>query len=815
MSARSHPLAAAMIAAACALGATLPGTAAAQSAPQLNPSGRDIALGGPLKDGDFVLGEIDYVLRADDTILIDGEGLVRLLARTLSPADLDQLRGVIAGRERVPSADLIPLGLGVRYDPATFGLILDVATAARPTQVISVAGAPVGVTGPVERPAGVSGYITAYAVGDYVHRTTGGGEGFSTPSVLLDSALRVGGFVLENEATIDEQFSREGTRVVYDDLARTARYTVGDLQPIARGFSGATPLAGLSIVRSYADLEPQRNVQPRGQRSFTLDRAATVETFVNGRSVQQTRLGPGNYDIRDFPFAQGGNDVRLVIRDDTGRVTDLSFSINFDRTLLAPGLTEFGVFAGAQSRFGPDGIEYQDEFGASGFYRRGLSESLTAGANFQASSQGAVVGGEIAAATGIGAFGADLAFSSLEGIGEGYALNVGYERVFEGVRGNLSSVAATVQTTSANFATPGSLTANNRFAVEVGLSWSQSLSETSFISTDAFHSVGRDAEPDQSTLRATYGKRVNPRLLWTAEAVYEDRQNIQDYGVRLGLTYRFSPFSSGSAEIDTRRERARVGYQTSRGRGVGAWSASADLESTEGNTGLNATVTSVRNRAEVGASHQTFFSADGGEISDQRTSLRVGTSLAFADGRFAVSRPIYDSFALVAPHASLREAEVYVDPQDQFYSARSGLLGPAVVPDLSAYSPRLILYDAPESPAGYDLGPGAAQVLPPYRSGYVIEVGSDYFLSATGQLLQRDGTPLALWVGEAEEIDGPDRPAIRLFTNQTGRFAIQGLRPGRWRVSSSSPNGPVYILTVPADAEGFVRVGALNPETQP
>lgn len=815
MTARLRLTAAASVASACALLAAAPCLAVAQTAPSLNTSGRDVALGGPLKDGDFVLGEIDYVLTADDRILIDSEGLLRLLARTLSPSDLETLRTAIAERVHVSASDLASLGLGVRYDPATFGLILDVAPTARPNQVISISGGPAGLSGVAEKPARFSGYVTVYAVGDYVHRNIGGDQGFSTPSVLLDSAMRFRGFVLENEATLDEQFSREGTRIVYDDLTRTARYTIGDLQSVTRGFSGASPLAGVSIVRSYADLEPQRNVQPRGQRSFTLDRAATVETFVNGRSVQQTRLGPGNYDVRDFPFAQGSNDVRLVIRDDTGRQTDLSFSINFDRTLLAPGLTEFGIFAGARSRVGASGVEYEDELGASGFYRRGFSESLTAGANFQATSQGAVVGGEFSAATGIGAFGADLAFSSLEGIGEGYALNVGYERVFQGLRGNLASMTASIQTTSVDFATPGSLTADNRAALEVGFSWSQSVSATSFVSTDAFHSVGRGNQPDQSTFRATYGKRINPRLLLTAETVFENRREVQDYGVRLGLTYRFSPFSSGNAEIDTRRDRSRVGYQTSRGRGVGAWNASADLESTEGNTGFNATVSSIRNRAEVGATHQTFFGADSGEISDQRTSLRVGTSLAFADGQVALSRPIYDSFALVKPHASLGEAAVYVDPQDRFYNARSGLLGPAVVPDLSAYSPRLILYDAPDSPPGYDLGTGATQVVPPYRSGYLIEVGSDYFLSASGQLLQKNGAPLALWVGDAREIGNSDRPPIRIFTNTSGRFAIQGLRPGQWRLSSSTPDGPIFILTVPADTAGFVRVGALTPETRP
>ena len=39
----------------------------------------------------------------------------------------------------------------------------------------------------------------------------------------------------------------------------------------------------------------------------TLERASTVQTVINGRTVQQIRLGPGVYNLSDFPFAQGAN----------------------------------------------------------------------------------------------------------------------------------------------------------------------------------------------------------------------------------------------------------------------------------------------------------------------------------------------------------------------------------------------------------------------------------------------------------------------------------------------------------------------------
>ncbi|MFC7379447.1 fimbria/pilus outer membrane usher protein [Brevundimonas sp. GCM10030266] len=778
---------------------------------RLNPSGRDIPLGGPLKDGAFILGEISYTLTADDRILIDVDPLLDLLRPVLSPAAWQGLASAVAGRRQIEAGDLTALGFPVAYDPGTFGLQMDINPDARPRTAISISGSRQRQNAPVIAPANVSAYVTGFLTSDYVH--VGDDVGFGTPSLLIDSAVRVRGFVLENEATIGEDFIREGTRLVYDDTARTARWTLGDLRPQSRGFSGSSAMAGLSLERVYADLEPQRNIQPRGQRSFTLVRPSTVEVFINGRSVQQTRLNPGSYDVSDFPFAQGSNDVRLVIRDDTGVESVFSFSIFFDRSLLAAGLTEFGVYAGGLTDFGPDGREYTSEATASGFFRRGFTDSFTAGANFQASGRGAVVGGETVWASRWGTIGLDLAVSSIEDVGEGYALNIGYERVFGIDDPNGSrSLSATFQTTSEDFATPGVELANNPFEYEAGFTYSQSIGSTQYVTADVFYSVGRDDNEDQASLRAGYGWRASSKVLLTAEAVYEDRRGESEVGLRVGLTYRLGQYSSVTGEIDTQRERARLGYQTSRGRGVNSWSAAANLDTSETATGVNGSFTSILNRAEVGGSHLTSFDSNGGEIVDQRTSLRAGASLVYADGRFGVSRPVYDSFALFDGHKTLKGAQIYVEPRDEYYTARSGMLGGAVTPELSAYSPRTITFDVPDAPTGYDIGSGAVEVMPPYRSGYLITVGSDYFVSASGQLLGADGNPASLKVGMAYEVSQPDRPGVRMFTNTSGRFAVQGLRAGTWRIVVGTDATETYLIEIPASADGLVRLGAVSPE---
>lgn len=775
----------------------------------LNPTGRDITLTGPARDGDFILGEITYVLTAADEVRLSPADLLVVLSPVLEPSVRTRLQEAL-GSDRIGLPELEAAGLRVSYNPRTFGLDFIIPVEFRPRAVLSLGGLPVTGAARYERPATRSAYLTAVAAADYVHK--GGETGFATPFVLVEGAARIGSLVAEMEGTAGDTWRREGTRLVFDDLSRTARWTLGDLEPVSRGFSGATPMAGVSVVRSYSELEPQRNVQPRGERTFTVARPSTVETFINGRIVQQVRLNPGTYDLRDFPFAQGSNDIRLVIRDETGVEQVLNFSIFFDRNLLAAGLTEFGAFVGTEAVFGENGREYDSRFTSSGYIRRGVSDELTLGANYQVGERGAVVGSEWVWAGGLGTLGGDVAVSSVDGIGSGYALNFGFEREFGRASGLGGGVTATLQVISEDFATPQTVTPRNPYAYELGVSYSQALSSRRFFAADAFYSAGRGAEPDRMSGRATYGWRVSDRLAVSTELSYEDRNGRDDYGARIGLTYRFSSQTSASGEYDSRRERARLGLQTSSGRGVGSWSAGGALDYTASASALNASLTTVRNRAELGLTHMTSFGAETSQITDQRTSVRAGGSLAYAGGQFALGRPIYDSFALVTPHKSLKARPVYIDPRDADYSARSDRFGPAVITDLGAYSARAIVYDVPDAPPGYDLGDGVVRVLPPYRAGYRLEVGSDYAYTVTGTMVSEDGEPIALLAGEAREETMDGRGPLQFFTNRTGRFALSSLRPGRWILTVGAGVPRRFIIDIPHDAAGVVQLGTLRPE---
>src|SRR3546814_14108847 len=97
-----------------------------------------------------------------------------------------------------------------------------------------------------------------------------------------------------------------------------------------------------------------------------------------------------------------------------------------------------------------------------------------------------------------------------------------------------------------------------------------------------------------------------------------------------------------------------------------------------------------------------------------------------------------------------------VDPTGQSYSASTGRLGPALKPNLSAYSERTVAITAPDAPIGVDLGRGSFRLFPPYRRGYRLQVGSEYFISAAGRFLTAEGPHLSLMTGGGREPNGKE-----------------------------------------------------------
>ncbi len=783
-------------------------------APRLNMTGRFLTLDAPVMLDRAEIARIDILIDPTDAVLVSVPSMIDALEDTLSPARLSSLRAGLAGRDRATLIELQTLGVPAAFNSETLSLDLQLAPDARSVRRIPIM-TNTRPSGEFAEPARVSAYANVRASFDHEWDNQSGRD--ERPAFFIDGAARMFGVVLEGEggyrpAGVNKsKFVRDGTRLVYDDRDRMIRWTAGDLLTEGRGFQGAPEMLGISISRSYRELDPTRNVFPRGRQAFTLQRPATVDVRINGQNVQTLRLDPGAYELSDFPFYSGANNVELLVEDDTGRRDTVSFDLFFDRDLLDPGVREFGAYAGVASFPSLNGPDYdQNRLQISAFGRAGIRDDLTLGANIQGDEFVQQVGVEALWATPIGIVGLDVAASNAKEAGSGAAVN-GILQARFGAAAQAQSMFVGFDYRTEDFATLGDIIPTNPFAYEVYGGYNRSLSENVFFSASARYSAARGAQADVADVRVGLTRQIGREWIASAELVHLRRQFEEDNGIRLGISRRFGPRTSARAIYDSALERGSVDLYTSHGDGVGAWQASADVQTDEAETVASGGVRYSANRGDITLDHRTPLRANAGEDLPQRTSVRIASSFAFADGRFGVGRPIYDAFVLAAPHRTL-DAEVELDLRNDYYEGRSGLLGAAIAGNIGSYTDRTISYTAPDAPAGYDLGAGSIRTFAPYRAGYKIVAGSDYATTATGRLVDQDGQAIRLLAGSAIELSEPDRAPVALFTNREGRFGLSGLRPGRWRIVMPTHPASHVEIEISETSEPLVSLGDLQLE---
>jgi outer membrane usher protein len=258
---------------------------------------------------------------------------------------------------------------------------------------------------------------------------------------------------------------------------------------------------------------------------------------------------------------------------------------------------------------------------------------------------------------------------------------------------------------------------------------------------------------------------------------------------------------------DTRTQTTRTTWSYTDQQTVGGVQADASIDKTPSAYELNGDVRYVDYRYEASLSRDQTYARPSDEHGTMRTSATFGTALVFAGSHFGVSRPINDSFILIAPHPRLSGQTIRVNPTETSADAKTDWLGSAVVPTVPSYRDYQISIDAPDLPIGYDLGEQIFTAKPTYRSGTAIEVGTGGTVMLDGTLVDAEGKPIGLYSGHFVSLDDKKQRPIAFFTNRAGRFRVLGLFPGRFELRLDNFPGRAKTVIVPKDASGMYNGG--------
>jgi len=799
---------------------------AEEPAPRVNTT--EIAL--PALQDNRYLGDL-AVRIAGDTVSIDANRLMILLRPELTSAALASIEAAsVDGRLTIGEFEIE--GITVTYNRQLQQIEVASASTTRELRVLQLGFGDDPLQVELEKPSNFSMFVTPTITTEYVWEGAAGlDDGFAPVRGTVDIGGRIGGekgiaFISRHsfQTGTDGVFSRDETQLIYDILPRVLRLTAGDLRPRGASFQSIPAIGGVSVERFF-ELEPNRLFRPVGQSTFQLERPSTVEVRINGVIQREIFLQPGRYDLRDLPLVQGSNLVDLVIRDDTGRERIISDRNFFDFDLLEPGITDFSAAVGVKSNFGTRAPNYSNDPVFSGFARRGLSSSVTVGADIQADGDGANGGVSVLWASPIGAWRLEAAASQRDTYGSGFATTLGYRATGDFGEGWQWTFDASGQYFSNDFATisdeprspngfVGPVLSNQPVAAIFNASF-QATGPLWSINGAASYSRGRAGRPDTST--AIAGANYALTSSWTAGIFgrYIDDGFEKDTGVIFQLTWRPSRNTDVRARYDTARREAEVRYRKTATRAVGSltYGVNAIRNDDQDTFDLSGDAFYTGNRFEATARHDVTADASFGSERTQRSQIVFGTSFVFAGGKLGVSRPVRDTFAIFSPHKSIKDKEIRVDPTETGFSAKTDFLGPAINVDMVPFSRRAIYVDVLDLPPGYDLGSGQFAVRPPLFSGYNLTVGSGASYTIIGDITGSDGEPLVYLGGRLESLDTPDAKPIPAFTNRKGRLAATGIKPGRYKLILFTDPQYTQEIEISEDGPSLLNIGQIEVPT--
>lgn len=721
-------------------------------------------------------------------------------------------------------------GLGAFFDDRRLELRVQIPPALRQTNLYTIGarGLPPDAQN-AHLPAKVSGYLNLRGSESIVWSSRSANDlGRQPLSLDLEGAINVRGWVLEGSASYTENqqpraFRRNDLRLVKDDPANALRYVLGDLTIPVTGYQSSRPQFGFTVARNFG-LQPYRVTRPISQFEFFLERPSRVDVLSNGVQVQTLLLPAGPQDIRNLPLNVGINNVQLVITDEVGRVQRLDFSRTVAGELLAPGLQQFVYSVGFPTRMESGFRDYdwsQPTLTLS--HRWGVNEVLTLGGYVQANFGHQLVGLEGTWATAIGNFSGDVAVSHAKEVGSDYAFRLRYDFLASSVSHPFRpAFGITLEKRGANFTTLDDLdlfadtfTTHNQTSLDLTAYYNQQLFGGISSNLNMRYRFGRDV-PDAYQLSLRLSKSfLNGLGVSLALSNNHDQTGLDEQRATVNLFW-FFPKARQSVQASTdvsstSKPSQRVIWNSSSLNPFNGLNASLEAGLTPTDYTLSSRFTYTSYRATVELFQDIQFPRDREGSTFGATRLDFGTAVVFADGHWGLSRPVNGSFALIVPNQSLKGQQVGINPNGTGgYIAKTDGLGAAVVPDLQSYQTSTLRIDVPQLPVGYDIGATNYTVLPTYKSGTLIRVGTDATVFLRGILLDPTGTPIALQTGEIASLSDAAWKSKTLFTNKAGRFALLGFKPGRYEIRLYANPKAVIPFDIPAGKTGVFDVGALR-----
>jgi outer membrane usher protein len=586
----------------------------------------------------------------------------------------------------------------------------------------------------------------------------------------------------------ESRFIRQDFRLTYDWQEHLMRAQLGDLNYQVSDYQSFQSGAGLLVSTNF-NLNPYRLFNPMSFREITLNAPSRVRVFINEVLVQTLRLPSGRHRLDNLPLNEGINNIRLEIQDNRGRQEDVSFTGTTSFSLIGRGLHDFTYGGGVPAEDALGDRRYDTNYKkyfyvANHLY--GLNDSVNVGYGLMGNSLQRLlsVKGLMQNSWGLSTLnvsGAQLLKPSTGNGGVGSAARFTHLfRDYQNKERRLRTFDLALEYLGVGFVPMETLVERQEASVRPEIGYTQFLSD--YLNVRLRGSYRFNSKNSNQNF---YNGSLASTLLF--KRFYQFSGQYSFSGFRSGekdhqllFSFNWSLPSSGqvvttSYNTKTYESTGQVSFtgqgRPSRWRGQGNIRKSPQRKQYEVELGRE----SQRYNANF-----SYLMRDGNDGIDSRTkTANFSTAVAFAGGQFSLSRPINESFALVATSGAIRDYSLYLNKNSDHYEAETGILGSAVLPNYQAYRFYPIRIDSRALPFGIEVPPEEVVVEAPYRGGVLIDIFSKQTKALVGKVSVK-GIPIPLKTGR---LVGADKSSYHFFTNRKGRFLVESILPGKYQLS--------------------------------
>lgn len=761
----------------------------------------------PLYSENSELDEVVVIIASQNKIKkIDTPALLHNLTTLVLPAKIKEMRNTLPSPWCTP-VDLRKFNISLLYDYQNLLLKLNLPLdlkKARPLD-FSTFQVPKWVKNPQE-PTGVSAYTNIH-----LYKTLSNIESYRQDTLDFRSVIDINQFVLEGNFSYQKNgdlsyWQREDIFLTKDLVNHSARMTAGDLNYNTRGHQTYKTLMGIQFSREFS-IHPYSTIYPYSSHEFTLKQRSEVELYINGNLVRTLILSRGKHSLRDLPLNQGINDVTLKIKDQTGREETLNFPAAMSFNLLKKGLHEFSYSFGLTSHYDASGSKsYQtDEPILNYFHYYGATNTLTTGHYGQFKKNYYLLGFENTYASNVGEFSLVTSLSSaFKKYGAATTLN--YKFTWYG-RDSKTPYDFSLQFDNKSpwFQNIDQSTPNVHSNI-LSTSFGHSFLDILYLRLGIRWTPAKDStEMDFRQFSLSINKRIfrnfNTNLLLNESRNF-DGSSEKSIAIYLNLLL---PDSNQNiiASYDSSSNDQKISWDHNQAKKTDKFNSRVSLRKNGHSKNSEASLEYVHDRFTGRISNYINKSSS----TTTQTKLNLNTSVVYSSGHWSLSRPISESFALIAFDKGFSDYTLYLNNKGNDYDSSSSVFNDLVISNLQDYRYTNFNIDSSDLPPGHSIGKEFYSLHSKYHSGNFIAVKNLFKTSAYGILVKSE-TPFALRSGEIKNIHSAQ--TWQFFTNRKGRFFVEGLPSGSYSIFSYDLEKEVGTFTIKKDQKGFLNLGKIT-----